>query len=91
MADTGSVATFRTKIASLAGDTNAELCGATWTFYKESGASDTTCASATAENTPSSPTGTGDTAAEAGLGPSTGTAWIKSKCYKFGQRTTNPD
>lgn len=84
MADTGTSATYKTKIASLAGDTNATLCGATWTFYKASGASDTTCASATAEATASSPSGTGDTAAEAGLGPAAGTGWIKGKCYKFG-------
>jgi len=64
MASNGATATHKTKIASLAGDTNASLCGATWSAYTGVAAADTYCASATAEATASTPPGTGGTAAE---------------------------
>jgi hypothetical protein len=95
MTKTGSVVDQYTKIASLAGDTDATLCGATWKFYQDSTLSgsslaETYCASGTAITAVGATLGDGWTAAEAGLGPNTGTAWIKNQCYKFGQKSSSP-
>jgi len=87
MATDDDSADFKTKIASLAGDTNAVLCGATWKIFSgktSGGIAQTDCAG-------SDVTEVTDAAANAesyGLGPSGGTAWIRDQCYKFGAAST---